>query len=419
MTSSFLMSASLLALVLAVFTVLVQVLAALLDRSGPIRLRYWAEEASGRVLGLFEEPLKFEVFRYLLSWLARMATVALFLVLLAVTRGLWSPPWLAAIVTVGLILGATELVIRSLVGRDPERALRRFTGIYRVALFFSMPLISVLAPLMPAAVVERREDEGEVTEDEIEAFLDVGTREGILEPGEDDLIQRVIDFGDTIVRSVVTPRIDMVCAPVTSSLETLAELFLSSKHSRIPVFEKSVDHIVGILHIRDLLAGLRDDAAPSAVELAMEPYFVPETKPLNELLSEFQALHLQMAIVVDEYGGTSGMVTVEDLLEEIVGEIEDEHDESAPVNEQLENGGWRLDGRVPVESLDELFDAELEEEAFETIGGLIFGTLGYVPQPGESLEIGGLEFQIESVEQRRIKSVAVRLLPPVDEGETK
>jgi len=415
MSSDSLMAASLLALVLTVFTVLVQLLAALLDRSGPIRLRYWAEEASGRLLGLFEEPLKFEVFRYLLSWLARMATVGLFLVLLSLTRTLWSPSWLVAMVTLGLILAATELVIRSLVGRDPERALRRFTGIYRVALFFLMPFISALAPLMPAAVVERREDEGEVTEDEIEAFLDVGAREGILDPGEEDLIQRVIDFGDTVVRSVVTPRIDMVCAPVSSSLETLAELFLSSKHSRIPVYQASVDHIVGVLHIRDLLQGLRDEDDTRAEDLAMEPYFVPETKPLNELLSEFQALHLQMAIVVDEYGGTSGMVTVEDLLEEIVGEIEDEHDEAAPVNERLEDGGWRLDGRVPVESLDELFDVELEEEAYETIGGLIFGTLGYVPQPGESLEVGGLRFQIESIDQRRISSVAVHRVASSDD----
>jgi CBS domain containing-hemolysin-like protein len=296
--------------------------------------------------------------------------------------------------------------------------LRRFTGIYRVAAFLLMPFISALSPLMPAAVVERREDEGEVTEDEIEAFLDVGTREGILEPGEDDLIQRVIDFGDTVVRSVVTPRIDMVCAPVSSSLESLAELFLSSKHSRIPVYQESVDHIVGILHIRDLLRGLRDDAEPGSADLMMQPYFVPETKPLNELLSEFQALHLQMAIVVDEYGGTSGMVTVEDLLEEIVGEIEDEHDEAAPVNERLEDGGWRLDGRVPVESLDEIFDVELEEEAYETIGGLIFGSLGYVPQPGESLEIGGLRFQIESIEKRRISSVSVHRVATGDDEES-
>ncbi len=414
MSDDSLMAVGILALVLTVFAVVVQVLAALLDRSGPIRLRYWAQEASGRVLDLFDEPLKFEVFRYLLSWLARMATVVLFLVLLSVFQHLWSPPWVAALVTVGLILAATELVIRALVGRDPEQALRRFTGICRVALFFLTPLITALGPLMPAAVVERREDEGEVTEDEIEAFIDVGTREGILEPGEEDLIQRVIDFGDAIVRSVVTPRIDMVGAPVDSSLEVLAELFLSSKHSRIPVYQDSVDHIVGILHIRDLLRGLRDEAAPSVGELAMEPYFVPETKPLNELLREFQALHLQMAIVVDDYGGTSGMVTVEDLLEEIVGEIEDEHDEPAPESEELDDGGWRLDGRMSIESLDELFDVELEEEAYETLGGLIFGNLGYVPQPGECLEIGGLRFQIESIDQHRISSVVVRRVPPPD-----
>ena len=137
----------------------------------------------------------------------------------------------------------------------------------------------------------------------------------------------------------------------------------------------------------------------------------------HRLLAEFQALHLQMAIVVDEYGGTSGMVTVEDLLEEIVGEIEDEHDESAPVNELLEDGGWRLDGRLPIESLDEIFDVELEEEAYETLGGLIFGSLGYVPQPGESLEIGGLRFQIESIEQRRISSVLVHRVEPTDAGD--
>ena len=414
MIDSSLVAASIAAFGLTIFAVIVQVLAALLDRSGPIRLRYWAQEAGGRLLSLFEAPLKFEVFRYLLSWLARMSTVALFLVLWSLTRDFSWPSWLAAVAIVGAILAATELVIRSLVGRDPERALRRLTGIYRIAAFFLRPFISVLAPLMPAAVVERREDEGQVTDDEIEAFLDVGTREGILEPGEDDLIQRLIDFGDTVVRSVVTPRIDMVCAPVDSSLESLAELFLSSKHSRIPVYQESVDQIVGILHIRDLLRGLRDEAGPSASDLMMEPYFVPETKPLSELLSEFQALHLQMAIVVDEYGGTSGMVTVEDLLEEIVGEIEDEHDEAAPVNEPLEDGGWRLDGRASLESLDELFEVELDEEAYETIGGLIFGSLGYVPEPGECVEIGGLRFRIESVEQRRISSVAVYPIQDAD-----
>ena len=135
------LAVAILTIVLTVFAVLVQLLAALLDRSGPIRLRYWAEEASGRLLALFEAPLKFEVFRYLLSWLARLALVVLFLVLWSLTSDLWSPSWLAAMVLVGLILAATELVIRSLVGRDPERALRRFTGIYRVMLFLSAGLL--------------------------------------------------------------------------------------------------------------------------------------------------------------------------------------------------------------------------------------------------------------------------------------
>ncbi len=400
--------------VLGVVTALVAILAAMLERSGPIRLRHWAEEAGGGLLGLHASPVRFEVFRYLLSWLAKLLPLALFL---AVWSG-WPSQVLGlgdlvgAGAVVALVLGLSEMVSRALVGRDPEEALRRLTPVYRVAQPLLLPLVALLAPLFPASMVQRRDDEDEVTDDEIEAFLTVGTQEGILEPGEEDLIARVIDFGDTLVKSVVTPRIDMVCAPADSDLETLAALFLESKHSRIPIYEGSVDQVVGVLHIRDLLGGLRSDHLPSARKLAMPPYFVPETKPLNELLEEFKAQHLQLAVVVDEYGGTSGMVTVEDLLEEIVGEIRDEHDEAMPINEALPDGRWRIDGGASLEVLEELFAAAIEGEPYETVGGLIFGLMGYVPEPGERLESHGLTFQVERVENRRVRSV---LVGPVSE----
>jgi CBS domain containing-hemolysin-like protein len=391
----------------ALLAILFQVLSALLERSGPIRLRHWAEEAAGRILTLYELPLRFEVFRYLLGWLAKLAPIALLLALWPIFYAWSRQPLLWSITTVMVIVAATELLSRSFVGRDPESALRYFTFFYRAALFILSPLLLILSPIFPASIVERQDDEDEVTEDEIEAFISVGTQEGILDPGEEDLIQRVIDFGDTLVKSVVTPRIDMICASVDTELEEMAELYLSSKHSRIPIFRETVDQIVGILHIRDLLQGLRQPEPSGIEDLVLEPYFVPETKPLNELLKEFQAQRQQVAIVVDEYGGTAGMVTVEDLLEEIVGEIEDEHDEAAPQSEALSDGRWRVDGRLPLETLEDIFDVEVDDEPYETVGGLIFGRLGFVPEPGERVCVYGLNLEVEIVESRRIKTVIV------------
>ncbi|TNF84298.1 MAG: HlyC/CorC family transporter [Acidobacteria bacterium] len=392
-------------------TILAIVLSILLERSSPIRLRHWAEEGGGRLLELYDRPARFEVFRFLFSWVAKIVPFALFFSMrrlflaLGSTRAtLWS------VVVVLLVLAASELLGRWLVQRDPERALRRLTKVYRVILFFLLPGVAVLTPLFPTSAVERVEDEDGVTEDEIEAFIDVGTKEGILDPGEEELIMGVIDFGDTLVRSVVTPRIDIVCASVDSDMDELADLFLSSKHSRIPIYQESVDHIVGVLHIRDLLRGQRSTIPMALEDLAMPPYFVPETKPLNELLREFQEQRQQIAIVVDEYGGTAGIVTVEDLLEEIVGEIEDEHDEAAPVQEALPDGSWRIDGRESLELLDELFDVDIEQEPFETVGGLIFGRLGSVPRPGEAVESHGLRLMVERIDGRRIRSVLVEKL---------
>ncbi len=394
--------------VVALGSVLLHLMSALLERTSPIRLRHWAEESEGRLLDLYEQPMRFEVYRFLVGFLAKLSALALFVSALPLFSKWSNHALLTSFVAVASLLAMTELISRSLVGRDPEGALRSLTNLYRFSLVILSPLVVALAPLLPGSILERQEDDEDgVTDDEIEAFINVGTQEGILEPGEEELIQGVIDFGDTLVKSVVTPRIDMVCAPVESDLEGLAELFLSSRHSRIPIYHETVDQIVGILHIRDLFRGIRASNSPPVLELTIDPYFVPETKPLTDLLREFQALRQQVAIVVDEYGGTAGMVTVEDLLEEIVGEIQDEHEEAQPQNEPLDDGAWRVDGRAPLETLDELFDVEIEEEPFETVGGLIFGSLGYVPKPGESVESHGLVLEVERVEERRIKSVIV------------
>ncbi len=392
--------------VLLLLSGLLAVLASMLERSGSIRRRHWAEESGGRLRRLNASPPRLAAFRYLLSVLARLALLLLFVALSSALGGVWRGLGAAA-----LWLALVEGLNRLLASRYSGSVLRWLGGSYSAALALLEPLVRLLAPLLGGRVTDRKEDEDEASDEEIEAFIDVGTREGILDPGEDDLIMRVMDFGEAVVKSVVTPRTDMVSAPGDSSLEELAELFLDAKHTRIPLYRDSVDQIVGILHIRDLLAGLRSPAEASAADLAMPPYVVPETKPLNELLREFQSSRQQLAIVVDEFGGTVGLVTVEDLLEEIVGEIVDEHEEVPESNLKLPDGGWKLDGATPLDTLHVLFSVDVGDEPYETVGGLVFGRLGHLPEAGQRVEAFGLELLVRRVEGRRIKSVVARPLP--------
>ena len=389
-------------------------LSSLLERSGPIRLRHWAEEASGGLRSLFESPGRFGLFRYLLSLGSRLAPVALFLLLAALLASLdraWPAAWAFAIVLV--FQAAVEALNRVVVGKDPERALRLFTWPYRIVYLLLTPVISLLALVVPPTVFERQDEkngEGEASEEEIEAFIDVGTREGILEPEQGEMLWSIVDFGDTQVRRVMTPRVDLVCAPVDASLEALADRFIESGHSRMPIYGESIDHIVGVLHIRDVLRAIRagrSGETATVEELVKPALVVPETKTLGELLKELQARFQQVAIVVDEFGGTAGLVTVEDLIEEIVGEIMDEHEALAAELEPLSDGAYRLDGRAHIELLDDLFDVEIEDAEFETVGGLIFATLGSVPEAGQAVESHGLRFTVEAVADRRIHAVRV------------
>jgi magnesium and cobalt transporter len=403
---------------LAPVAVLAAALSALLERSGPIRLRHWAEEAGGSLLALSAAPVRFGIFRYLLSLVARTLPLVL-TALLAALLDRWhrAHPILWAVGAVVLLVAATEAFNRTLVGHDPERALRALTRVYRVALWGLSPLVAILGPLIPARALQRHEEdeESEASDEEIEAFIDVGTREGILEPEEGEWLWGIVGFGDTQARSVMTPRIDMVCAPADSTYDALAERFVESGHSRIPIFEDSIDRIIGILHIRDVLRAVRGPEPPPLRELVKPALFIPETKPLSELLKELQARFQQVAIVVDEYGGTAGLVTVEDLLEEIVGEIMDEHEALAAELEPLDNGAYRLDGRAHIELLDELFGVEIEDPEFETVAGLIFSALGSVPRVGESVESHGLRFTVEAVADRRIQTVRVERVEPAEE----
>jgi CBS domain containing-hemolysin-like protein len=407
------------AVLLAPLAVLLAVASALLERSGPIRLRHWVEGAGGPLRRLYEQAPRFAAFRVLLSLAARLLPLLLLVLLARLlamlgVRGalLW------AFAGTALVVLVSEATNRVLVGRDPEGALRRLTRVYRVLNLLFGPLTLLIAPFLPG-VPERREgdEEEEATDEEIEAFIDVGTREGILEPEEGDLVWSIVGFGDTQVRSVMTPRVDMVVAPMHTSLDDLAERFIESGHSRLPIHEESIDRIAGILHIRDVLRALRSAERPPVAELLKPAFFIPETKPLGELLKELQARFQQIAIVVDEYGGTAGMVTVEDLLEEIVGEIMDEHEALVAELVPLEDGSYRVDGRAHLELLEDLFHVDFDEQDVETVAGLIFSELGRVPEPGDSVVCLGLRFTVEEVADRRIQSVRVERVAKRGEGE--
>jgi CBS domain containing-hemolysin-like protein len=223
---------------------------------------------------------------------------------------------------------------------------------------------------------------------------------------ERELISSILEFTDTIVREVMTPRIDMVSIDGAASTDDALDLVLAEGRSRIPVLGDSPDDVVGILYARDLLK-LMDDAAEAVpcTQIMRPAYFVPETKRVSELLRDMQSNQVHLAVVVDEFGGTAGLVTIEDLLEEIVGEIVDEYDEEEPLITALEGGGFLVDGRLGVDELAEILGVELPKDEWDTVGGLMLGLAGRVPREGESFELDGHVLTAERVQGRRVAQV--------------
>ncbi|MBW3601411.1 MAG: hemolysin family protein [Actinobacteria bacterium] len=272
------------------------------------------------------------------------------------------------------------------------------------------PLASVLIGVGSTLVPGRRLRAGPyVTEDEIREMIDVAEEGEVIREAERAMIHSIFDLADTVVREIMVPRPDMVMASVDQPLSDVLELIIQHGHSRIPMFRSDRDTIVGVLYAKDVLGRMhaKSDEMGSWEELLRPPYFVPELKPVGELLTELREQKVHLAVVVDEYGATAGLVTIEDILEEIVGEIVDEHDPEVALVEALDEGAYRVDARLPVDELSELVDMPLPDEEWDTVGGLLFGLLGHVPSPGEQVEVQTLQLTAERVEDRRIATVLV------------
>ena len=246
------------------------------------------------------------------------------------------------------------------------------------------------------------------TEQDINAFIEASEEGGLVNGEESEMIRSIFSLGTTIVREVMVTRTEMACVTVDATVRELLDTIIACGHSRIPVYEDSIDNIIGLLYAKDLLKQWGADENSLSVRSIMRPpYFIPESKNLEQLLQEFKSKRVHLAIVIDEYGGTAGLITIEDLLEEIVGDIQDEHDREESLLTVNPDGSVTADGRLPVEELEEHFNIEIERDNFDSVGGLAFHLTGKIPAVGDSFEGAGLRLKIVDADLRRVKKVAI------------
>ena len=250
--------------------------------------------------------------------------------------------------------------------------------------------------------------EDDADEHEMQAFIGAGEEAGIIEHEDVELITSVVELSETVVREIMTPRTDIQALPLVADFASVQKRFAESMFTRLAVYRETLDRIEGVVHVKDVLRAAAAGETPSAGELLRPVLVVPETKELRELLREFQRLRQQLAVVVDEYGGTSGIVTLEDVLEEIVGEIQDEHQREGPDYEREGPGVFVVSGGAHFEVLEEIFDVEVGDVAFDSVAGLVLDRLGHVPRLGEKAQWQGLELEVVEVDRRRLRRLRVR-----------
>lgn len=256
-----------------------------------------------------------------------------------------------------------------------------------------------------------------LTEEDLREIVESMNPESDLVEDEREMIHSIIEFGDTVAREVMTPRTDVHAVEVNASIREVAEVIRTSGHTRIPVYRETIDNIVGIVHAKDILAALADGNGARLSDLMRPALFIPESKSLQQLLSEFRRGKTQMAVVQDEFGGTAGVVTIEDLVEEIVGEIVDEYDQEEPEIIKLAERRFSVDGRMNLDDLNGEVGLSIHSDEYDTLGGFVFGLFGRQPQQGESVIWEGLRLVVENTDGRRVRRVLIEQLPQEEEGE--
>ena len=364
-------------------------------------------------------------------WLAMMLVKSVGLVTVGVAVGFMLAGHVGALGFLGGVLGAwlllagEQIVVRALVLRDPGAVALTLAPVIRAVTGILSPVTFLLyrTGLRLSGEDEAESDESIfLSEDGLRLLMQVNEEESEIQESEKQMIASILEMDGIVVREVMVPRIDMISLEVNTSLSDALDAIIAAGHSRIPVFEGNVDRIVGILYAKDLLKCFRDNRFDVPIRELLRPgYFVPASKKVNALFREMQQQRNHLAIVVDEYGGIAGLVTIEDILEEIVGEIQDEYDTNEEAYWQpIGEYAFLVNSRLDVDSLAELMNIDLEEEEADTVGGLIYSLLGHVPEQGETLDLDGWRVTVLSVEGRRINQVRVEqiALPTAEHEDT-
>ena len=398
-------------LLLAAFAALAETAITRITRMTAHHLDHERKGGARRLIAIVEDPSQARAAVLLVKLLAQISAASL-ATYIAVKEFEDGAAVIAAVLMILVIFIFAELVPRTYtVQRTEQTALAVSRPIFFLARLLkplskaSILLANATMLLLPGRGLPRGPF---VTEDEIKRMVDVAEEEAEIEQEERELIHSVFEFGDTVVREVMVPRPDMVAIRADSSWNEALNIITEAGFSRIPIYEGDTDNILGVLYAKDLLRRMHESRKEAKVrDLARAPVFVPEQKKVSELRREMQDQHVHIAIVVDEYGGTAGLVTIEDLIEEIVGEIVDEYDREEPLVEPINDDTIRVDAKMPIDEVNELLGVELPHEEWDTVGGLVFGLTGRVPQVGEEVKQDSLTFRTERVSGRRIQKVVI------------
>lgn len=388
-----------------------------LERASRVRLQALAAQGdhrAARLAGTAERPRPIDDLLAPLVF-ARSALAATVVTLAALAGHAASPEDIVWGALAGLAAAvAAQTAAAPFAAARPEGTALRLSFLAAAARWaFGLPA-RLLA--LPARLALGRAVPGPSDREDLIALVEREEATGGVEEDERRMIRGVIALEEKTAREIMVPRIDIVAVDIEASVRDVAQLIVERGFSRIPVYRGSIDEIVGIAYAKDLLRALTNGGEPRLEELLREPYFVPESKRLDELLAELRRLRVHMAIVVDEYGGTAGLVTIEDLIEEIVGEIEDEYDVARSVMEVVSEDEVVLDAGVPTDVLEELFGYRVESEEFDTLAGLVLHELGRVPRVGDEVSVGPLVMRVELMSGRRVRRVRVRRPRARDEG---
>ena len=305
-----------------------------------------------------------------------------------------------------------EVVPNIVARKNPEKVLVLLLPAFRIYARVVNPISRPLARLVSYFVSNGGKPEEKATEEEVQAFLDAGKEEGILEGDKERMVQSILYLGDKVVREVMTPRTEIVAIPENATVGELRALFAEQKYSRVPVYREDLDHVVGLVYVIDLIAAHESPPQASFQSMIRDVSFVPESKKLGDLLRELRRARETLSMVVDEYGGVCGLVTVEDILEEIVGEIHDEFDEVDQEIVQEKEGVFLVSGRADIDDLKELLHLDVNGSGFETVSGYVLDAAGRIPQSGDVIEHEGVRIEVVDADGQRINKVRFRLPVP-------